>query len=250
MPASHDPRTVIVSVLDPAASHCWPMPLQETPENSQAGKSGPVSFGVPAPFSWALVHTRFCLCPLRVCFSGGFWVLLLDPQDGKSVVGPRTSATMPELIWYNFSPVYQLSAHGSIVELIAPSSKRTYTICYASQVCCSQSPCPCGRSLLTRASARDTQTLKGRSGSVSCQGHCSLPLVSSEHLWQVWDFVLNAIAPVLPSCWGFAFALGQGVSFFGGIQHSPVNGCSASTCDFGVLTGEDEPMSLSSTILY
>ena len=35
------------------------------------------------------------------------------------------------------------------------------------QVCCTQSPCPCGRPLLTRASAEDTQTFKGRSGSVS-----------------------------------------------------------------------------------
>ena len=32
------------------------------------GKSGSVSFGVTAPFSWVLVHTSFCLCPPRVCF--------------------------------------------------------------------------------------------------------------------------------------------------------------------------------------
>ena len=32
------------------------------------GKSGSVSFGVTAPFSWVLVCTRFCLCPPRVCF--------------------------------------------------------------------------------------------------------------------------------------------------------------------------------------
>ena len=32
------------------------------------GKSGSVSFGVTAPFSWVLVHIRFCLCPPRVCF--------------------------------------------------------------------------------------------------------------------------------------------------------------------------------------
>ena len=35
------------------------------------------------------------------------------------------------------------------------------------QGCCPQSPCPCGSPLLTHASAGDTQTLKGRSGSVS-----------------------------------------------------------------------------------
>ena len=32
------------------------------------GKSGSVSYGVTAPFSWALVHTRFCLYPPKVCF--------------------------------------------------------------------------------------------------------------------------------------------------------------------------------------
>jgi hypothetical protein len=31
-------------------------------------KSGSISFGVTAPFSWVLVHTHFCLCPPRVCF--------------------------------------------------------------------------------------------------------------------------------------------------------------------------------------
>ena len=35
------------------------------------------------------------------------------------------------------------------------------------QVCCTQSPCPCGRPLLTCASAGDTQTLKGRADSLS-----------------------------------------------------------------------------------
>ena len=32
------------------------------------GKSGSVSCGVTASFSWVLVHTRFCLCPPRVGF--------------------------------------------------------------------------------------------------------------------------------------------------------------------------------------
>ena len=32
------------------------------------GKSGSVSCGVTAPFSWILVHTRFCLCPPRASY--------------------------------------------------------------------------------------------------------------------------------------------------------------------------------------
>ena len=37
--------------------------------------------------------------------------------------------------------------------------------------------------------------------------------------------------------------LGRGVSFFGGIQHAPVDGCSVASGNFGVLAGEDECMS-------
>ena len=34
----------------------------------------------------------------------------------------------------------------------------------------------------------------------------------SERLWQEWGLILNANPPLLPSCWGFSFALGHGVS--------------------------------------
>ena len=61
----------------------------------------------------------------------------------------------------------------------------------------------------------------------------------SKCLSWVWGLTLNMILPLLPSCWGFSFALGWGISFFGGIQHSPVDGCSAVSCNFGLLMGED-----------
>ena len=63
---------------------------------------------------------------------------------------------------------------------------------------------------------------------------------TSECLWWVWGLILNAISPLLPPCWGLSFAVGHGVSFFGCIQHSPVDGCSAASCNFGVLTGENK----------
>ena len=72
----------------------------------------------------------------------------------------------------------------------------------------------------------------------------------SECLWQVWSLILNMILPLLLSCWGFSFALRHGVSFSGGIQHSPFDGCSAASCSFGVLAGEDEHTFFYSTILY
>ena len=54
-------------------------------------------------------------------------------------------------------------------------------------------------------------------------------------------------SPLLPSCWGFSFAFGHGVSFFGRIQISPVDGCSVVSCNFGILT-KDELMSFYSAI--
>ena len=51
----------------------------------------------------------------------------------------------------------------------------------------------------------------------------------SKRLWRVWVLILNGISPLLPSCWGFSFALGGGVSFSGGIQHPLVDGCSAAS---------------------
>ena len=97
------------------------------------------------------------------------------------------------------------------------SSKRAYATCCVTQVCCSQSPCPRGRSLLTCASSGDTQTLKDRSGSVSVgslgPGAHKVLFEPSERLWQVWGLILNVILPLLLSCWGFPFALGHGVSF-------------------------------------
>ena len=49
---------------------------------------------------------------------------------------------------------------GSLVGLWVISSKRTYATSCTSQVCCSKSPCPSGRPLLTCASTGNTQALK------------------------------------------------------------------------------------------
>ena len=57
----------------------------------------------------------------------------------------------------------------------------------------------------------------------------------SELLWRVWGLIQNAILPLLPSSWGFSFALGRGVAFYDGIQHSPVDGCSAASCNLEIL---------------
>ena len=82
------------------------------------GKSGSVSCGVTAPFSWVLVQTRFCLCPTRVYF----------------------------LVLCKF---WQLCG-GDNGDLLQEG------LCHT-QVCCTQSPCPFSSPLVTCTSSEDTQ---------------------------------------------------------------------------------------------
>ena len=123
---------------------------------------------------------------------------------------------------------------GSMVGLKMTSSKRAYVTCLLHP-----EPLPLWQATADQYLHR---RLKHRSGSVSVgslgPGMHKVLFESSEHLWQVRGLILNPILPLLPSCWGFSFVLGCGVSFFGGIQHSPVDGCSAVSCNFGVLAGE------------
>ena len=70
------------------------------------------------------------------------------------------------------------------------------SLCHT-QVCCTQIPWSCGRPLLTRTAAGDSQTLKGRSGSfsVGSPGVHKVLFEPSKHLWQVWGLILNAVSP-------------------------------------------------------
>ena len=203
--------TAALSAPDPATGHWRPTPLPETPGHSQAslGESLVGSL-LLSPGSWC---TQGFVCAL---------------QESVSPVLFK--------FWWLCGGV-----NGDLLQ---------EGLCH-SQVYCTQSPCPCGRPLLTHTPTGDTQTLKGRSdGSVSVDspGAHQVLFELSNHLWQVWDLILNAILSFLLSCWGFSFALARAVCFVGGIQNSPVNSCSAMVCNFGVLVGEGEATSFYATI--
>ena len=106
-----------------------------------------------------------------------------------------------------------------------------------------QSPCPWGNHCWPTIPPQET--LKHSSGSVSVgflsSAVCKVFFEPSKCHWRVWDLILNEISPLLLSCLVFSFALGHGISFFGGIQHSPVDGCSAPSCNFGLLPGNLRP---------
>ena len=139
-----------------------------------------------------------------------------------------------------------------MVGLMATSCKKasaTWRWLYSD--CCMQSPCPCGRPLLTHTSLGDTQTLRGRSAQSLWRspGVYKVLFESFVCLWQVWGLNLNSISPLQLPCWGCYFAFEYEISFFGGSQHSPVDGCSAASCNFGILAREDECTSFYSDIL-
>ena len=118
------------------------------------------------------------------------------------------------------------------------------------QVCCTQSPCLCGKPLLTHTSVGDIQTLIGRWLSL-----CGVTWCTQGFVWALWASLVGigfdskcGFAPPTILL-GLLLAPGHRVSFFGGIQHSLVNGCSAVSCNFGVLTEENEHTSFYSAIL-
>ena len=140
---------------------------------------------------WRLLDTHR---QVWVSFFGGHWSFLQGPGAHRLFL---VSSKSP-------FPQSCVNSVSSMVGLMATSFKNG--LCH-SQVCCTQSPCPCSRPLLTIG---DTQTLKGRSGSVSVESHGLQKLLfePSECLRWVWGLILNVILSLLLSCLGFSFALG------------------------------------------
>ena len=135
---------------------------------------------------------------------------------------------------------------------MATSSKRAYATGCMTRVPAPRAPAPVAGHCWPTIPPQET--LKHSSGSVSVgflsSAVCKVFFEPSKCHWRVWDLILNEISPLLLSCLVFSFALGHGISFFGGIQHSPVDGCSAPSCNFGLLPGEDEGRTFYSSILY
>ena len=198
--------TTTLSGTNPEAGHRRPTP-PFWDSWTLIGKSGSVSCGVtaPSPGSWC---TQGFISALQESVSPvlcKFWQLYSEVNDDLLQEG----------------------------------------LCHT-QVCCTQNPCPLWQAtadlyLHRRHSSTQRQVWFSLCGVSWCvQGFVWALRVFGPYLWQVWGLILNVVSPLLPSCWGFSFAIGHGVSFFGGIHHFSVDGCSAASYNFGVLTGEDE----------
>ena len=111
-------HTDTISAPDPAAGHCQPIPPLDTPGHSQAG------------LGQSLVGS--------LLLSLGSWCA----QDFVYILQESVSPVLCK-----FWRLYV----GLMLTSFQEGSCHT-------QVCCTQSPCPCSRPLLTHASTRDTQT--------------------------------------------------------------------------------------------
>ena len=98
-----------------------------------------------------------------------------------------------------------VTSGSSMVGLMATSSKKAYAI---SRSAAPRAPAPVAGHSWPAPLQEFCLSLCGVSGSWGAQGLFE----PSEHLWPLWDLVVNVILPLLPSCWGFSFALGCGVS--------------------------------------
>ena len=146
---------------------------------------------------WTLMDTHRQVC---VSLLKGHCSFLLSPGVYKVLFVPSESLFLQSCV----------SSGGSILELMVTFSKRAQAIPKSAV------PRAPWQATADHTSTGDTQTLKGMSGSVSVGSpHADKVFFEpSEHLWWIWDQILNRISPLLPSCWGFSFALGCGVSFF------------------------------------
>ena len=214
------------------------------------GKPGSVSCGGYCSFRQVLVNQT--LCSPRLLFPQSHGSSAIKPHqplksnslgvlspfagspDWEICCGPRTFTTTREFLWHNCPPACWLFARclcGWACTPLLPYLLQPEPL-YPGQATAD----PCLR--------RSHSTLKGRSGWASCGAPASSCVQSFVWALQatLMDMGFDSKHDFAPPTilLGFSFALGHGVSFFGGIQHSPVNGCSVVSCNFSVLPGEDE----------
>ena len=198
-----------LSAPNPAAGYHWPTPPPETPGHSWANLGQSlVGSLLLSPGSWC---AQGFICALQVSVSPVLCKIwqLYDGVNGDLL--QEGLCPMPYPHWLHPDPLPLL--HSTAVCTEDSQTQFWLSLCGVSEPWCAQGL-----------------------------------FEPSKRLWRVRGLILNVISPLLQSCWGFSYALGRGVSFFGGIQRSPIDGCSAVSCNFGVFTGEDEHTSFYSAI--
>ena len=192
-PLSLSSRGSLVLLLKVPCMHCcskcpWPMLLLKTPRHSQAS------------LDQSLVGS--------LLLSSGSWC-------AQGLFVPSKCLFLESCVSYG----------GSMLGLMVTSSKSAYAIPRSGAL---RAPAPeAGHSWPEPLQEMLRHTALAQSLWGLWVLVCTRFIWALECLSRVWGLSLNMISPLLPSCCDFSFALAPGVSFFGGIQHSPVNHGSA-----------------------
>ena len=177
----------------------------------------------------------------------GFSVPLPDPKVEKSLVCPKTFAKVRERLWYNYSPVCGSSArwfHSG-----ANSDPHQKELCHTPPRCAAAgNPVPTANFCWVMS---PQETLKdSKAGLAHSLVEAVAPFPGS---WCTQAFVCALRASLKGMRFDFkcdcslpTILLGLLLCswmqriffFFVGIQHSPVDGCSAASCDFSVFSKE------------
>ena len=201
------------------------------------------------PWPWGTLIADPCLHQTLLETHGQVWVSLLYGHWSFFLGSGRHKVLfVPSKSLFPYSCA---SSGGSMVGLMAICSKRAYSI---PRSAAPRAPIPAsGHWVWVWWCILLQETLKHSKH--ICLSLCGVSWCTQGFVWALWsslvgtgfDSICDFSCP--PSCWGFFFAPGHWVSFFGRILLSPVDGCLAASCNFGVLTEEDECTSFYSTIL-
>ena len=127
--------TATLNAPNPAAGHHWSMPLLEM--WTLLGKSGSVSCGVTAPFSWVLVHTGFCYALQEYisqsCVSSGCSMVgLMATSSKKAYAIPKSAAPRapgPEAVHCWPVPPQEMLKHSSVLVSVGSLGPSVHKVC-------------------------------------------------------------------------------------------------------------------------
>ena len=190
-------------------------------DNQWPPSKGPMQallHSVPPTLQQSTAEPRLCWRFLDT--HGQVWVSLLW-GDCSFLLGPGVYKVLfvPSKILF---PQSYVSSGGSMMGLMETSSKKAYAI---PRSAAPRAPAPAAGHCWPTPPQETLNTQRQVWLSL-----CGVSWCAQGFVWALWASLVDMgfdskcnFVP-LPSYWGFSFVLGRGVSFFGGIQHSPVHG--------------------------
>ena len=204
------------------------------------------------------MHTRFCLCSPRVCFPSPVEVHNQIPLGSNFPGGSQSLCWIPRLgnlLWaLELSQQCENSFGITVSSLWVVCSVALWWgyrscllgLCQPEPLFSRQATAnPCLRRRYSNNPRQVRLSLLQGPWVLVCTRFYLSPLSVSDGYG---GLILNGLWPSYHLTGASPFSLDVGYLVFAGIQHSPVNGCSAVSYNFGVLIGEDKHKSFYSAM--